>query len=617
VRGINRFDQEGDDLVRKRFLKAFVAMAVLATTPAWAEEKGAAGSGATTKKIAAIQSGAPGRYGRVAGLPSILSNRDMSAYKGAFLLQAKGDWAGADREIARIEDDVLIGSVLAERFLNPAYKVKFAELKSWMEQFGDLAEAEDVYALARRLNPADRTLRVPVKAGQPRPADDGANWEDFTPKSATRDSSKPLKARIRQAAQKGNFVAAERLLDSPAAVTAFNELDYDEMRVVLAANAFAEGRDADVLRHAVPAAERSGLKLPTAHWTSGLAYWRMGKPEQARQHFEKLANSREGSPWLVSAGAFWAARANLIARRPEVVNHWLEIASAYPRTFYGILANRALNQESWFGWEQAPLTDLDVDVLLRVTGGKRALAHLQLGERNRAEDELTRLTERATPALAQSILSLAQYAELPELAVRMGNVVASYDGRFHDAASYPMPKWKPRNGWQIDKALVFAFVRQESGFNPSARSPAGASGLMQLMPATARFITGDKSAHTKLTNPEINLDLGQRYLNHLMKDDLVKNNLFFLAAAYNAGPGNLQRWLQNVDYHNDPLLFIESMPSRETRIFVERVMTNFWIYRQRVGQPSPSLDAVVAGSWPIYDAMDKNVQPQVAKHVKD
>jgi soluble lytic murein transglycosylase-like protein len=90
--------------------------------------------------------------------------------------------------------------------------------------------------------------------------------------------------------------------------------------------------------------------------------------------------------------------------------------------------------------------------------------------------------------------------------------------------------------------------------------------------------------------------------------DTVGNNLFMLAAAYNAGPGNLQKWKsasRHVD--DDPLFFIETMPSRETRLFIERVLANYWIYQNRLGQSTSTLDAVASGASPIYDRQDEKV----------
>src|SRR3546814_6213950 len=115
---------------------------------------------------------------------------------------------------------------------------------------------------------------------------------------------------------------------------------------------------------------------------------------------------------------------------------------------------------------------------------------------------------------------------------------------------------------------------------------------MQLRPNTAGAVAGDRSLRSKrsrhkLFAPEYNIDLGQRYLQTLLKMPMVNGNLMYLAAAYNAGPGNLQKWLRaNPDISADPLLFIETIPLSETRIFVERVLNNYWIYRIRIGQPN-------------------------------
>ena len=131
---------------------------------------------------------------------------------------------------------------------------------------------------------------------------------------------------------------------------------------------------------------------------------------------------------------------------------------------------------------------------------------------------------------------------------------------------------------------------------------------MQLMPRTASHVAADRSLRRrnadKLYDPAFNLDLGQRYVTELLGDRVVRGDLFKLAVAYNAGPGNLRKWLRAIDHRNDPLLFIESIPSRETRIFVERVLANLWIYRERLSQDTPSLDAVATGHAPIYLSLD-------------
>jgi soluble lytic murein transglycosylase len=197
---------------------------------------------------------------------------------------------------------------------------------------------------------------------------------------------------------------------------------------------------------------------------------------------------------------------------------------------------------------------------------------------------------------------------MAHLQMRLGAGMRNAAGRRYDATTYPLPAWTPPGGFAIDRALVFAMMRQESAFNTKATSRAGARGLMQLMPKTASFVAQDSSLkganRSKLYSPDFNVGLGQQYIAHLLDETPAGDNLFWIAAAYNGGPGNLARWLKSIDYDNDPLLFIESIPNRETRGFIERVLSNYWIYRYRLGQDLDSLDQVAAGQWPRYRAED-------------
>jgi soluble lytic murein transglycosylase-like protein len=208
---------------------------------------------------------------------------------------------------------------------------------------------------------------------------------------------------------------------------------------------------------------------------------------------------------------------------------------------------------------------------------------------------------------------VTQAAELPRLGWRVTRHLraagdAGWSDRDLGASLYPVPPWSPRDGFRLDRALIYAFMRQESSFDPQARSPDGARGLMQLMPATAsaldrkREFRGD--ARDELFDPALNLSLGQRYLAELLASRRVRGDLLRLAVAYNAGPGNLGNWERLMDYGGDPLLFIESLPTLETRLFAERVLANLWIYRVRLGQPTPSLDALAADRWPAYEPLD-------------
>ena len=123
-----------------------------------------------------------------------------------------------------------------------------------------------------------------------------------------------------------------------------------------------------------------------------------------------------------------------------------------------------------------------------------------------------------------------------------------------------------------------------------------------------RSFRGSKRA--QLYDPELNIELGQRYLARLMRMRSVGKDLFRVATAYNGGPGNLRSWTRRAKAE-DPLLFIESLPLRESRMYVEHVLTNLWIYRARLGQPAPSLAAIAADQWPAYEALDGKVFEEV------
>jgi soluble lytic murein transglycosylase len=344
----------------------------------------------------------------------------------------------------------------------------------------------------------------------------------------------------------------------------------------------------------------------SGYWQWGLENWRSKRFSEAAQNFTKAAALKDTSSWDRAAAAFWAARSFLRAQRPEQVSHWLKEASKYPRTFYGQLAQRALGIDPSYNWTVHDLSGNDAAKLMRSGAGKRALSLIQVGEISAAEKELLILADVSDGDLDPALMAVSQAGGLPSLALKVGGRRLLKTDDFVDAAMYPLPGWAPRTGYTVDRALIFAIMRQESGFNPNATSQAGAVGLMQLMPDTAKLVTGDKKP--ELREPEISIGIGQKYIADLLKTDTVGNNLFMLAAAYNAGPGNLQKWKsasRHVD--DDPLFFIETLPSRETRLFIERVMANYWIYQNRLGKSTATLDAVASGASPIYDRQDEKV----------
>ncbi len=202
-----------------------------------------------------------------------------------------------------------------------------------------------------------------------------------------------------------------------------------------------------------PAPQDQSL-TPVEHWNAGLAAWRLGLFSDAREHFQALAKGAGGSSWLKSAGAFWSARVALRARQRTQVSYWLRAAATYPRTLYGLIAERLLGTGLDLDFAAEPFTALDARVVMGFDAGRRALALLQVDERGRAAEELRALAAGNNPALLQSLAGLADRAGLAALSLEIAGTLADCDGRSHDSAFYPVPRWTPQGGFTVDRALL-------------------------------------------------------------------------------------------------------------------------------------------------------------------
>ncbi|MGF1608890.1 MAG: transglycosylase SLT domain-containing protein [Kiloniellales bacterium] len=563
------------------------------------------------------------------GLPVVLTARDATLYRDIFALQEAGDMAAADQRIAQLGNRLLLGHVLAQRYLHPtAHRSTFEELSDWLAHYADHPDAERIYKLAlRRLPQGAAAPPEPALPSTGVPAAADGRAQPYRPSQerdqATGERVRAIKSVVLQNVAAQRFTATLELLESDEVVALFDpaELDWGYARV--ANGLYLYGDHAKALVLAEQAAARSGTQMPSSHWIAGLAAWRLGELAQAAEHFEKLARAERTSSWMAAAGAYWAGRAHRELGHTGHTIRWFMTAAEYPRTFYGLLAHRSLGMKLPFDFRSPRLSKGLIGRLVATPQSRRMLALMQIDQQALAEHEMILLARSRDPELAAALLALAEEAGIPSLSYRLANRLIG-DSRVSErggleAGLYPLPPWAPKEGFQVDRALVYAFMRYESQFNPEAASKQGALGLMQLMPQTAAFIAKrkfDNGQEGKLLDPELNTDIGQRYLAHLLGHKGIDGDLFHLAAAYNGGPGNLDKWKRRMGEEEDPLLFIESLPSAETRIFIERVLTNFWIYRARLGQPTPELDALASGAWPQYIALDALTR-DVAKHAKN
>jgi soluble lytic murein transglycosylase-like protein len=559
---------------------------------------------------------------REAALPHVLSSDDLARYRRIFAAQQSGHWQQADRDIAALSDRLLLGDVLAQRYRAESYRPTYRELVEWLQHYGDEPDAKAIYALAL-------THRPKGAAPPPRPSaamqGDASSDDDIAPAPNFVAASRRLLTLLPAEAHRADALRqqitdlathdprrAEQLLASKEAKLLIDSDTRDDLRAAIAEGYLAQGEPQAALT--LSAGNETAAYAPVANWNAGLAAWRLGRLDEARGHFQALARSSGQSAWVKAAAAFWAARVELKARRPENYGYWLRIAAESPRTFYGILARHLLGIDRDASFASDPFTQFDAQLVVGTDAGKRVLALVALGQDNLAAAELHQLAGRSTPTLLQSLAALADRANLPGVSVALAGLLGDTD-HSREVALYPVPRWEPIGGFTVDRALLYALMRQESQFVPAARSQSGATGLMQLMPSTARSMaerTGaplgarnSKKERAALNDPEYNLMLAQEYVRVLLRDSRIKNNLILFAASYNLGPTATVHWqAAHPEYRKDPLLFIESIPSKESRVFTQKVLTNYWIYRQRLGQPMPDLDALAAGKWPTYTALD-------------
>lgn len=330
-------------------------------------------------------------------------------------------------------------------------------------------------------------------------------------------------------------------------------------------------------------------------WQKGLTLWAKKQYHQAALSFEKVTGKKHISMEQRAAAAYWAGRAYGAAGNPNLVTKWFRFAAKTPQSFYGQLARRNLGIESGLRWTIPSVATKDVLALRGQKLGKAAFGLIQIGQATIAERQLLRLADLTDHRWDHTLFVISQAAGLPSLAIRIGNDLKKTNFDYVDSALFPVPAWRPKPGYHVNPSFIYAIIRQESGFNPRAVSPAGAKGLMQLLPSTANYLTGNRKVD--LLDPVTSIDIGQDYIFELMNDPVIDHDLILTAAAYNAGPGNLKKWYVASKAKDDALLFMETIPSAETRNFVERVIANYWIYRNRLGLSSPSLDQIVNGGW--------------------
>lgn len=479
----------------------------------------------------------------------VLSPQDEAAYGRAFDAADAGDWRAARAAISGVEDRSLAAHVEARALMARNAKPRRDAIAGWLSRNPDHILAPNVRRRgaqlgARNLPPAVEPRERAVNAAGRRPSD-----------------TAPEVALLFGA---GDFTGAQN-------------------RALTMAD---------------------GPRRPAAAWWLGLLAYRAESYADAAQWFAEASKAHRQDAWSKSAAHFWEGRALLAAGQPAAALRAFDAAAREPATFYGQLGEAQLGRFTALGFDEPTLTQRSATALLqRHPAAQRASALAQLGRLAEVELELKALHGRLTPSEDPEFLALAIALAAPAAQLR-----AAERGGPEVAAGYcPTTTFEPEDGFRLDRALIYAVIRQESRFSPIAISSSNARGLMQLLPSTAQDMDREQAFRrtpVKLHDPGLNMRLGQQYIEWLDTNFKTGGDLAKILASYNGGPGWLTRWEASYPRTEDPLLWLESIPRAESRDYAERVMSHLALCRKRYGQPPVEMIAMASGKAPIYQPMD-------------
>lgn len=311
----------------------------------------------------------------------------------------------------------------------------------------------------------------------------------------------------------------------------------------------------------------------------------LNSPEDAQRHFQTLYD-HAGTPISRARGAYWLGRAHEARGDSDNARQSYETAATLNLTYYGQLAAARIYEHPMIAATPEPT----IPPAIRTAFYNRDLVHaverlFTLGERDRAHGFFHALIESSQLRADFALLTeLAYRIERPDFAIEAGKA-ANQKNLLMAAGGFPL---LDRNlPHPPDPAFTHALIRQESMFNPEARSPVGAEGLMQLMPATAKGVAkklGVRFKPSQLNDADYNLRLGTKFVQDQI--DNFNGSYLLALAGYNAGPHRVHEWMTDIGDPRqndvDVIDWVESIPAHETRNYVQRIMESLQIYRARL-----------------------------------
>ncbi|MFT5485752.1 MAG: soluble lytic murein transglycosylase [Paracoccaceae bacterium] len=442
---------------------------------------------------------------------------------------------------------------------------------------------------ARRMIPLvdDATQKLAMARISLRAFRGGVDWHIRQVPASLRTDPGLVFERARWRRRKGLDNGAYELLKNVPANAPFATKWWVE-RSIIARRLLAKGHISEAYRLARANGLSTGARFVEAEWLAGwIALRHLDEPKTAYTHFSNIGN-RVAYPISKARAAYWVGRAAEASGDLAAATKSFQAASKHGTTYYGQLAAARSNSSVVLTSSRVAPTKPERSIFERDERVRAVRLLSQVGARNHVRPFMYKLlSEAKTPQRQVLTAELANQIGRRDFAVRAGR--KSYrTGSPLPEIAYPIIKM---TGNHPEQALLHAIVRQESNFDMAAVSHAGARGLMQLMPATARSVAKRlrvRYSPKKLTrSSSYNVRLGQAYLGQMI--NRFDGSYILAIASYNAGPSAAKRWVrQNGDPREpgvDVIDWVESIPYRETRNYVQRVIENLQVYRMRMGGP--------------------------------
>ncbi len=549
-------------------------------------------------------------------LPKVLDNVDEFTYKAAIKAQNEGNFEHSLFFQRQIRNKILLPWLQYYWLVSPDNPdANLEHYRQFLENNRNHPFADDVYATGK--NKYGNKLIFPKSKQSSNLPTIFAREKKYNiakaPKITTRKLEKPKDFAARQhiLTQYDDYIAknqysqAHKYLLSGAVKQEFSAYEIDQHMVKLARILFNDGQDDMAKNIALNIAKRHGDHLGESWWIAGLSSWRQQDYTDARRYFSELTNRAWMHENLLYGAYFWLARTYFILGEFEGWEYNLVIAANNSENFYSLIAKEILAKNNNYSYDQYKhqLTEL-----LKEQGKMQVfLALLQIGADEWAKVELWHQLQTATKDEQSLLLWIALELDFSYPQYQKWFKHSDASSRSDMLPRLPF-RWQASEGLLIDEALLLAIIQKESNFSAQVKSSAGAYGLMQITEQTKKTalrMNNLKNNDYRLYSPKDNVYVGQLYLEYLLSSRQFDGNLFATLAGWNAGPTNARAWLRDPWRHaDDPLFWLESIPFKETRLYVKEVTTNLWQYRKRVGQVSTSLKDVAQGKIPYYQSQD-------------